>query len=253
MPRTRFDGNDHSALFTDRPDQDILGGSGTATMIGRVISPSASIAVGKFLHVNPATTLGRESSGSPGLITVDPTVVVSVYLVGPRVPQPGDLLICRFVDFRWAAEHGGSGTGGGFTISGCPCTQIPGTLFFHVKKLAPAWLSGVYPDTLLRQPKPADLARYATDPVGYYGTNTFTSLDGFYKYRYWFGCQQGIYFVQGMLTDDSVAGFPNKFVIMNWLVGVPGNSCLPFSLANGVSMNTTFQEQGISINGGGPA
>ena len=120
MLRSRFDGNDRSGLSTNCPDQDVLGGSGTASMIGRVVSPSASIAVGKFLKGNPATALGPETEGAAGAINVDTSVVI-----------------------------------------------------------------------------------------------------------------------------------PGHFEVMNGLVGVPGNNCIPFSLANGATSNATFQAQGISIDGRG--
>jgi hypothetical protein len=79
-----------------------------AAMVGRVVSAAASIAVGKFLLVIPVSALGSETEGGTATLTDRSAATVPVYLIGPGLPQPGDLLVCRYVDFRWVAEksHG---------------------------------------------------------------------------------------------------------------------------------------------------
>ena len=83
---------------------------------------TASPAVGKFLMMNPVSVLGAESEGAAGVITVNSSVKVPVYLVGPGVPQTGDLLVCRFVDYRWVTQrrtptsHPGSGACTGYLV-----------------------------------------------------------------------------------------------------------------------------------------
>ena len=235
--------------FRDDLDRLERGNSpGTATMIGTVYNAGAmpTALPGRFA-VHVASASGAESEGAAVAVAATGKNAVMT-VIGTKVPVVGDVLIAKLIGGHWVARRGSSGGGThGFIIPGCPCTNIPGVLNFKVKKLAPPWLSGVYPDTLTRRAQPVDLARYATDPVGYYGDHTFTSLDGFYKYRYWFSCQDGVYYLSGYLTADSVAGFPNRFIIMSWLVGLPGNICTPFTLTNGATQNTTFQEQGISI------
>ena len=254
MPNSRFNANDRAALFTPRADQPLPGGPGTGRIIGRVATPSASIAVGRFLKVNPVTVSGPEHEGTPAVIAVDPSVEVSVYLVGPGLAEQGDLLICRFVNYRWVADRGKKRpAGGGYTILGCPCTAIPPTLYLHVANTVSAPDVLVFPAVLARSSKPADLARYSSDPTGYYSTSTFMSSNGYLKFRYWFGCIQGVYFVQGLMTPDSPIGFPGQFLIMTWLVGLPGNSCEPFSLTRGATNSTTYQALGITITGQGPA
>ena len=184
MPRSRFSPNDTTSLFTPRADRPIAGGSGTACFIGQVVTPSALIAVGKFLEVNPTTVLGGEAEGAPGAFSSDPSLKVYVYLIGPHLATPGDFLVCRFIDFRWVAERMSAATGDGFTIFGCPCAKIPGTIFMHVARppANPSFL-GVYPATLPRMARPADLAGYSSDLTGYYSTTSVTSPDGSYKFR----------------------------------------------------------------------
>ena len=260
MLRTRFSPNDATSLFTPRADRPIAGGSGTACFIGQVVTPSASIAVGKFLEVHPATVLGGEAEGAPGAFSSDTSLQVPVYLIGPHLATQGDFLVCRFVDFRWVAERMSAATGGGFTIFGCPCAKIPGTLYLHVKVRSfpnPNVLLA-YPATLQRMARPADLEGWSSDLTGWYSTTPFLSTDGSYKFRYWFGCSQGIYFVHMLATLDSPVPHREKNIVMYWSIGHPGNTCGPpqgaaFSLTSGGPTGTTFYLQGISVDGSGPA
>lgn len=227
---------------------------GTAVMVGRVVTPSTAIAVGKFLTVTPLSVLGAEVEGGAGATTVDSSAAIAVYLVGPQPAQQGDLLVCRFVDFRWVADRGGSTVVVGHNLTGCPCPVIPDTFSMHVKSQPPSRTeSFAFPATFQRMTRPAVLATYRTAPVGWYSTQVYQSSDHYYKYYYSFGCSQGLYFVTCLMTPDSPVGYPGEFLIMNWLVGLPGNSCSPFLLSNGNSgSNSTFPTQGISLDAKGP-
>jgi hypothetical protein len=227
---------------------------GSAAMVGRVASASAEIAVGKFLLVNPVSVLGAEAEGGAGVTLADTTTTVPVYLVGPGLPQTGDLLVCRFVDFRWVAERKGATAPGGNTIPGCPCVDIPASLYMHVATQPVAgFVSFVFPSALQWMAKPAELAIYRSDAFGYYGTTDVWSSDNTSKFRYWFSCSGGIYFVSGLLTPDSPFGYPGQFLIMSWLAGLPGNTCSPFRLTNGSTTSSVYRVQGISIDTGGPS
>ncbi len=92
---------------------------GAAVMVGQVISAASSIAVGKFLMVNPVSVMGAETEGAAGVTVANGSVTVPVYLIGPGLPQTGDMLICRFIDFRWVAERKTSHASG---TNGCNCT-----------------------------------------------------------------------------------------------------------------------------------
>lgn len=140
---------------------------------------------------------------------------------------------------------------GGHTVAGCPCTAIPDTIYLHVAS-PPSGDNLVFPAAIAWQTKPSDLSRYTSDPTGYY-SDEFTSSSGNYKFRYWFGCSQGQYFVSGLFTPDSPLGYPGRFLVMQWLVGLSGNTCTPFSLTNGSTANTSFRAAGISVDGTGPA
>jgi hypothetical protein len=246
----RFTDNEEFSLFTRRPDKPIPGGQGTAVMLGRVISSGNAIGVGKFLLVNPVSVMGAEVEGGAAVLTTLSNAAIAVYFLGPHLTQPGELLICRRVDHRWVAERGTSQKKSGHTLPGCPCTELPDSLFMHVKIVSP--LSLVVPAALTYMSRPADLSVYSTDPVGYYSAK-YTSSDGLYALRFWFSCIQGVYYVWGLFTPDSVLGYPGIFRIMSWLVGLGGNTCNPISLTNGATDSGNYRAQGISINGVGPA
>jgi hypothetical protein len=172
------------------------------------------------------------------------------------VPAAGDYLLAAGVDYRWEAERRGAagGGGGGNTLSGCPCTNIPDTLYMHVASAPGSGTNYVFPATLQWQAEPADVGTYSTDNPGYYSTTDFWSSDGLTKFRYLLSCYQGAYIVSGLYTNDSPNGtYPGKFLITTFLPGLPGNTCSPFSLQNGTANSQTFQLQGITVDAlGGP-
>lgn len=139
------------------------------------------------------------------------------------------------------------------TLPGCPCA-VPRGLFMHVQRQPPNHVESVaYASPLNYGPRPSNLSIYRSDDPGFYG-DTRVSSDLFYKFTYWFGCSQGSYFVGGLLTPDSPLGYPGFFLIASWLVGLPGNQCSPqFKLDSPAAATPTFQQQGISIDGSGPA
>lgn len=235
-----------------RPDQTLKSALGTPAMLGTVISTAANIAVGSFLIVQPTAALGAGVEGGSGSITVD-SETVPVLLLGPHLAATGDLLVCRFVNYRWVAERASPAGGPTHTIPGCPCTAIPDQLFLHVGVAAPPGLDYVVPMILQYGPKPAALAFYNADPNGYYSTAPHTTSDGNFKVWYWFGCSAGLYFLQFLYDPTSPNGYPERGLIMSWLVGLSGNTCTPFSLTNGTSSVSLYRSQGISINGQGPA
>jgi hypothetical protein len=84
----------------------------------------------------------------------------------------------------------------------------------HVLRQPPGHTeSVVYPSPLTFAQRPAELSVYRSDDPGFYSAADFVSSDLFYKFRYWFGCSQGSYFVGGLLTPDSPLGYPGFFLI----------------------------------------
>ncbi len=256
MLRSRFSTNDRFALFSDRPARPLPGGQGRAAFVGQVVSPSSKIGVGKFLMVVPVTVFGTDQEGAPGVITIDSSEPIPVYLVGPDLAQTGDLLICRRVDHRWVAERDATQPFG-FTLPGCPCTNLPGTLYLHVGNpsvVAPEIFT--VPATFVYGPKPAALAVYNSDPIGYYSTEDFWTADQDFHWMYWFGCQNGVYFLQLLMlpiASGFAGSYPGTQLIMSWLVGLAGNTCNPLSLTNGSTNSVFFQEAELSISGQSPA
>jgi len=235
---------------TERALQPPSDASHAGVLVGRVMTPTAAIAVGKFLMVTPVSVMGAEAEGGAGsVVASDPSVTIPVFLVGPAAANQGDLLVCRFIDYRWAAERCRR-SDVGHLILGCPCSSIPTTLFLNVANPpSNGNASLVYPATLHWQVKPADMATYRSDDPGYYTDTVFSSTDGSYQFRYKFGCSQGFYYVSGLIVPGSPLGYPGEFAIMQWLVGLPGNTCLPFRLTAGGSGNVDYRNQGISIDG----
>lgn len=93
-----------------RPPRPSLASGGAPAFVGRVTTISP--AVGEYLLVTPVTVTGAEVEGGTGTI-IDGSGSVPVYLVGPSTAITGELLACRFVDYRWVAERVATSTGGG--------------------------------------------------------------------------------------------------------------------------------------------
>ena len=91
---------------------------GAPAMVGRVVSPAAKIAPKKYLLVQPVSVLGAECEGCAPTLTAG-TATIPALLLGPRVPAPGDDLVCRFVDHRWVVEQSSAPSGGGLPPPYC--------------------------------------------------------------------------------------------------------------------------------------
>ena len=138
-------------------------------------------------------------------------------------------------------------------LPGCPCADIPGTLYLHVERPAPAGSENlVVPATLQYGSKPAPLIIYNSDAIGYYSTESYTTPDGLYVLWYWFGCSSGLYFLEILYDPSSPIGYPGRGFVMTWLAGLTGNTCAPFSMTIGATSSPVYQFQGISIDGIGP-
>lgn len=155
--------NDRLRLRAAGPLPPRFASPGSAVMVGRVVT--AAPAVGKFLLVHPVSVSGDEVEAAPGLTGADTTVTVPVYLVGPGVPATGDLLVCRFVDYRWVAER--SSGANRDAANPCKCTW-PRVLTYlgSVKQAQSAFYflnipasEPEPPYTLTYGPRPADVPK----------------------------------------------------------------------------------------------
>ena len=254
--------NEAEKARESRRERDLAGSPHTedapAPWLGQVTSTGANLAVGKFALCLPARISGSEAERAFALIETG-TVAVPVYMLGPHAPSTGDNLLVYWSDYRWVTTKGPAVTPPNFPLPGCPCLRVPGTLYMHVAKSFPDYSGLVaYPATLQRGARPADLDGWSSDLTGWYSTTPFLSTDGSYKFRYWFGCSQGIYFVHMLATLDSPVPHREKNIVMYWSIGGAANTCGPpqgqaFSLTSGGPTGSTYYLQGITVNGSAPA
>ena len=205
---------------------------GLGVMVGTVVTPSASIAVGKFLTVNPTSVFGPEVEGGAGIVTTTSSALVSVYLVGPHVPSQGDRLVCRSVGFRWVADRGGkSTTAGGIVIPGCPCPGgsaggTPTSLFMHVQN--PQYnLRNIQPATLVYGPSPALYRPLGVAGNNHFSVEFFTDVASGDSFQYVFRCEGGLYAVRKVFPASTPNGGSPYLsdVLYRWAIGFPGNNC----------------------------
>jgi hypothetical protein len=132
---------------------------GAATMVGQVVT--ASPAVGKFMLVNPVSVFGTEGEGNTGVTTANTGVTVPVYLVGPGVPKTGDMLVCRFVDYRWVAERKKVATPP--PVNPCNCTW-PRVLTYN-GQVGQAQAAFYFVNASYTQPEPSYTLTYGPRPA----------------------------------------------------------------------------------------
>ena len=214
------------------------GGPGAATMVGQVTSAASRIAVGQFLEVNPVSVLGTEVEGGAGLTVVNTATTVPVYLVGPHLPATGDLLVCRFVDYRWVAERGGK-TSTAATIPGCLCNPMPSsiTLTANPNPGVNGWIQSCHFTYSL---PPADVVAAGLATAGQMGLWSTAPLvdyqgDAFYFNLY---CDPtfGYIYLGRSYTGPYTPGHGTAAGLLNyyrWLPGFSGNTCTPFSMTRG--------------------
>jgi hypothetical protein len=98
-------------------------------MLGKITTPTASIAVGKFVSFNPAVILGAESEGGAGSIEVN-TSVTRIGVLAQGTASQNDILPFSFVDWRWATRGSGGCTADSTHVCPCGCRDpIPTTLY----------------------------------------------------------------------------------------------------------------------------
>ncbi|MFO0909972.1 MAG: hypothetical protein U0794_16755 [Isosphaeraceae bacterium] len=231
-------------------------GPGATVLVGRVVTPQAAIAVGRYLLVNPVTVWGPEIEGATASLSVETSTTIPVYLVGPGVAKPGDMLICRFLDHRWVADRMATRVSDGIVVTGCPCSggsagTTPATLFMHVThpELNFEYFRSC---TLEYQPTPAVYAPLGIGANNHFSRETFVdSLSG-ESFRYLFRCELGLYVLRMVFAVSAVASPAMTAVLYQWLIGFPGNHCgfpgNPFLLSNGRIHQTGDARTVVTIN-----
>jgi hypothetical protein len=114
-----------------RPVDPGLAGRGSPSFVGKVTTTGGSLGVGKFFKVNPVVLTGAETEGGAATATVDTSTTILVYAVGPTAPATNDLVVCRYVRYRWVADNQsgvvvGGGPSPGFGTC-CPSNPVPAT------------------------------------------------------------------------------------------------------------------------------
>lgn len=102
--------------------------SASPAFVGKVTSTGTNLGAGKFARVTPQMLLGDEVEAGAGTKADQPGSQL-VYILGPSAPATDDLLVCRFVDYRWVAERMTGGGSGGGICDGCPLTTDPISYF----------------------------------------------------------------------------------------------------------------------------
>ncbi len=206
---------------------------GLPAFVGRVRSDRSKIAVNKFLLVQPVSVLGVEKEGGVGDLSSLRAAPVPVYLLGPGLPDPGDYLICRFVDHRWVAEKAGrSGTTSGYIpVPQCFCL-VPPTL--RMTSADPKANYRMFQScTIQYQTPPAEFTALGFTQKIFLSTSTFDDPIAKVPFYYLLSCLYN-QFTLTRLYPTSPYGSPYRdAALYTWLVGGYGNSCDPFRLDNG--------------------
>jgi hypothetical protein len=251
MHANDLDRERYRRLFPD-PARATLAVAGAPAFVGRVTT--ATPVVNKFMLVTPTVVLGAETEGGGGTIA-DVAGSVPVLPLGPVAPALNDYVVCRFVGHRWVCEKCGAPAGPTpVSLPGCPCTDIPRTLYLHVERQPrPGVESVLFPSDITYGARPSDLSLYTgTHNPGWFSTGKFQSSDFFYIFRYYFTCESGLYKLYLVITPDSPLGYPGASALAEALVGIPGNTCSPFSLHALSTASPTYAAQGVTIDGAAP-
>ena len=137
-------------------------------------------------------------------------------------------------------KHGDSCccTGGGVSIPGCPCMPMPTTLNMVSSK--PASNNGIFQSATLQYitvPAPylpvvlTPQAIMSTDGAGNVATFNDPVLGA--NFAYLLPCYFGAYVLTRVYLTTPVGSPFRDGIRYTWFVGLPGNTCSPFSLTVG--------------------
>lgn len=208
----------------NRPD-------GQASMTGRVFNNGAMPStVPAFFAVHPVDLGGAEVEG--GSITfTESTGVVYFLVIGPDVPEVGDVLSADSCNGRWVAEHQVGETVTPPVDLGCGCPTVPATIY--LKATAPSLNNQIFQDaTLVYGPAPAPFVGHAGIPAdSHWSPGTFTDGSGFTFY-YVFYCLSSVYRLDLAYTTGPSSPVINNRYTWNAL-STAGNTCNVFYMLNG--------------------
>lgn len=209
-------------------------GGKSPAIVGQIFAQAALPgSTGRFYAAHPVHVLGRESEGEAGIFSSDDSAVFFVDAIGSRPPSIGDLLVCRFVGDRWAAESSFPISNQGINLPGCACVGLPSTL--RMTSANPSCNQGLFQScTIVYGPTPAVYSTLNLGSQSYLSTQKFQDVSGF-PFRYYFYCE-GSQFCLGRAYEISANGAPFlDSPRYTWKFGstTAGNSCSPLLLTNG--------------------
>jgi hypothetical protein len=192
-------------------------------------------AAGLYFATHPLDITGNEIEGGSATLTTNSDITIFVDIIG-RPAAVGDLVLARWVGYRWVAVRLGSagGGGGGGTVStpGCACASSPVTITQTSSE--PASNNRMFQDaSIVYGPTPPALLPVVLQPSSYISTASFPDPIVGSSFYYYFTCYFGGYALS-RVYPTSVLGNPYRDAIRySWIPGFPGNTCTPFLLASG--------------------
>ena len=210
--------------------------SGRSIVVKVVNDGAIPTAVPKYFACVPVTPSGVETEGGSRTLT-DGSGRVYVCVLGPAVPMAGTYLLASEVGGRWAACYQDQG-GGGITLPGCPCIDIPSTLTVDVisQPFGLFFVDG----TLTWRAVPADVsALYPDSPAFWSDVLDYNYATTGIRYRWTLRCESGFYRLHAVVVEDPAPPQPIPYILdsVTYVIPASGNTCDPFNLTNGSNAN----------------
>lgn len=208
----------------DRPDEQ-------AAMTGRVFDDGAMpSSVPAFFAVHPVDLGGAEVEG--GAITfAESTGVVYFLVLGPDVPEVGDVLFADSCGGRWVAEHQADEEAPPEVDLGCGCPTVPTTIY--MKATNPLLNNQLFQDaTLVYGPPPAPFVGFPIPDPAHWSPGTFVDGSG-NTFYYAFYCDTSVYRLDLAYTTGPGAPVLSNRYTWNPGVVTGGNACNGFYMLNG--------------------
>lgn len=185
-----------------------------------------------FFAVRPSAISSVEGEALPGSVRDSVTALELVLVLGPQVPQAGDRLVAFEVGDRWVAQFDGPASRDTIALPGCFCTQTPRTLALVSNNHE--FGGGMFQDaTLAYTTTPAWAVPLGLGDSCFLSTASFVDQDTGDSFYYYFACGGAVYTLSRAYPTSSFGSPYLDSARYLWLVGSPGNSCIPFRLLYG--------------------
>jgi hypothetical protein len=201
--------------------------------VGRVTADTSTPTMpSRFFSVHPVTLFGAEGEGRLSSMSINTSVIIYVFMLGPHAPSPNDDVLCHYVNHRWVAERMGNNLSETISIPGCLCTATPGIL--HVTSTNTTSDGGMFQncDLVYVQTPP----EYSQLPLGNYiflSDRLFTDTHTGDAFRYYFTCNISLFTLTRLFVMSVFGSVFMESPRYTWLMFAPGNTCTPFLLSNG--------------------